>query len=101
MIFFTKYFFDMLYELIYLYVVFTIDSDLYPVQFTYHSKDKANIPGQPIKVGDTGFLHILSSAPRKTFWGQGITQLMSVDNMGKIGVSELGPKPHTPISKGI
>ncbi|XP_052065031.1 uncharacterized protein LOC127704847 [Mytilus californianus] len=74
------------------------DLDLYPVQFTFHSTDKANLQGQPVKLGDTGFIHVLSSMPRKSFWDQGITQLMSVQNMGKVGIKEIGPGSHQPIS---
>ncbi|VDI70772.1 Hypothetical predicted protein [Mytilus galloprovincialis] len=75
-----------------------IDLDLYPVQFTLHSTDKANLQGQPVKLGDTSFIHVLSSMPRKSFWDQGITQLMSVESMGKVGIKEIGPGAHQPIS---
>ncbi|XP_052065033.1 uncharacterized protein LOC127704848 [Mytilus californianus] len=75
-----------------------VELDLYPVKFTFHSTDKANLQGQPVKLGDTGFIHILSSMPRKSFWDQGISQLMSVENMGKVGIKEIGPGAHQPIS---
>ncbi|XP_076116676.1 uncharacterized protein LOC143084153 [Mytilus galloprovincialis] len=77
-----------------------IDLDLYPVKFTFHSTDKTNLQGQPVKVSDTGFIHILSSMPRKSYWDQGITQLMSVESMGKVGIKEIGPGAHQPISTG-
>ncbi|CAG2216338.1 unnamed protein product [Mytilus edulis] len=75
-----------------------IDLDMYPVKFTFHSTDKTNLQGQPVKVSDTGFIHVLSSMPRKSFWDQGITQLMSVESMDKVGIKEIGPGAHQPIS---
>ncbi|VDI56090.1 Hypothetical predicted protein [Mytilus galloprovincialis] len=71
---------------------------MYPVKFTFHSTDKTNLQGQPVKVSDTGFIHVLSSMPRKSFWDQGITQLMSVESMDKVGIKEIGPGAHQPIS---
>ena len=82
-------------------LILIADLDLYPVKFTFHSTDKTNLQGQPVKVSDTGFIHVLSSMPRKSFWDQGITQLMSVESMGKVGIKEIGPGAHQPISTGI
>lgn len=61
-----------------IYIV--IDSKTYPVQFTFQSNNAAYIEGQPLKERDSGFIHILSSVPRESFWGQGITNVVSLEN---------------------
>ncbi|CAC5394580.1 unnamed protein product [Mytilus coruscus] len=75
-----------------------IDSKTYPVQFTFQSNNTAYIEGQPLKVRDSGFIHILSSVPRESFWGQGMTNVVSLENIKEVGIKEIGPKPHKPLT---
>lgn len=75
-----------------------IDLDVYPVQFTFLSSNIANLEGQPLQIGDTGFIHILSSVPRMSFWDQPLTHVVSLEDMDEVGVKEIGPKPHMPLS---
>ncbi|XP_052092455.1 uncharacterized protein LOC127728916 [Mytilus californianus] len=76
----------------------TIDLNLYPVQFTFQSSNRAYLEGQPINLRDNGFIHILSSVPRSSFWDRGMTHVVSLEGMGAIGIREIGPKPHKPLS---
>lgn len=71
------------------------------MQFTFQSSNTDNLEGQPIKVRDSGFIHILSSVPKMSFWGLGMTHVISLESMGEVGIKEIGPKPHKPLSAGI
>ncbi|XP_076089985.1 uncharacterized protein LOC143062017 [Mytilus galloprovincialis] len=75
-----------------------IDLDIYPVQFTFQSSNIARLEGQPLIIGETGFIQIFSSVPKKSFWDQGITHVASLGDMGEVGIKEIGPKPHKPLS---
>ncbi|CAC5408189.1 unnamed protein product [Mytilus coruscus] len=76
----------------------SIDSKIYPVQFTFQSNNTAYLEGQPLKVIDSGFIHILSSVPRESFWGQGMTNVVSLENTEEVGIKEIGPRPHKPLT---
>lgn len=81
-------------------LTFFSDLNLYPVQFTFQSSNRAYLEGQPINLRDKGFIHILSSVPRSSFWDRGMTHVVSLEGMGAIGIREIGPKPHKPLSAG-
>ncbi|CAG2200097.1 unnamed protein product [Mytilus edulis] len=74
------------------------DLKLYPIQFTFQSSNRAYLEGQPINLRDKGFIHILSSVPRSSFWDRGMTHVVSLEGIGEIGIREIGPKPHKPLS---
>lgn len=82
-------------------VFFFTDLKLYPIQFTFQSSNRAYLEGQPINLRDKGFIHILSSVPRSSFWDRGMTHVVSLEGIGEIGIREIGPKPHKPLSAGI
>ena len=73
---------------------------MFPIQFTFHSKDKSRLQGHPVTDRDTGYIQIVSSIPKKSYWDQPITHVVSLSKMGKIRIKELGPEGHEPISKG-
>lgn len=78
-----------------IYIV--IELKTYPVQFTFQSNNTAYIEGQPFKVRDSSFNHILSSVPKESFWGKGMTNVVSLLNDKEIGITEIGLKPHKPL----
>ena len=69
---------------------------MHPVQFAFRSKTRS--PSDPVLARDTGYVELVSSVTKATYWGNPATLLMRAEQGKRIGIKEQGPMSHLPQS---
>ena len=69
---------------------------MFHVQFAFRSIDRS--PSDPILERDKGYIEIVSSVSKATYWGNPATLLLRAEQGKRISIKEQGPTQHQPQS---